>query len=78
MGENNMYLPRDDTEDAVKDGYELAFMETNGVFSNLKNIQFNYEYKPLEAPLIPPANVYDRSGPCLKPDIAWRFNTLSL
>ena len=72
-----MYLLRDDTEDAVEDGYELAFMETDGVFSDLKNIQFNYEYKHLEAPLVSPANMYDRSGRYLKPGIALKFNTLS-
>ena len=34
------YLPRDGTEDAVDEGYEPAFMETDGVYGDMDNIQF--------------------------------------
>ena len=74
MEAGDTYLPiADDTDNVADSSYNPSYMETDGRYDLLGNVEFNYE--PLEHPLDPPTNMYNGWGPCLKKGISRRFHT---
>ena len=67
LGHGDTCKPRTDTNkyEAIDEGCDIGVMETAGDYSvRLSQIEFNYE--PLEEPLIPPTNMYNGPDPYLR------------
>ena len=71
--------PDDDLPD---DSYDPVFMEEDGNpdpnGSNYADLmsKINFHYTELNEPLVPPDDMYDGEGPCLKPRVARKFGTV--
>ena len=60
----SLLLIADDADNVANSSYNPSYMETDGRYDLLDNVEFTYE--PLEHPLDPPTNMYNGRGPCLK------------
>ena len=73
------YQPPGDRYDDVliDEGYDSTEMEMDGEPSYsalMSNIAFDYQ--ELEEPLVPPVDMYDGDGPCIREHFARKFGTI--
>ena len=77
IGEGDTYFPIGDSveENVVDDGYNVEEMEMDGEYLDyLSQMTFNYE--ELDEELVPPSDMYNGDGPCLRRGVAKRFSTV--
>jgi len=76
VSDEGSQCPRaDPDEDLPDDSYDPEYMENDGDYAGImRDIQFDYQ--ELRHLLVPPEDMYDGDGPCLKPRVAAKFRTV--
>lgn len=77
IGEGDTFFPIGNSaeENVIDDGHNGEEMEMDGEYLDyLSQMTFNYE--ELNQELVPPSNMYNGDGPCLRRGVAKRFSTV--